>query len=229
MPAKFHPVAPAVWDRSMRSLGRDEQVVRLYVMTCRDRVSEGLFQLPLGIIAHDTGMDEGDVEAALKGLGDAGLVVYDPDAEVVLDRTALKHAPLKHGRDPETGEVRRNRAMPAAVKMFSAVPATPLKEELYQLAKRYADDFAGALLDHDPTLGSDPSPIEGGSKGDANESASQGTSMPGSGGGSRGDARGSEGGSRGEASRGEVSSGVGARECEACGGVGDGCWCGGGE
>lgn len=201
MPAKFHQIAPTVWDRTMRRLSPQATVVRLYVMSCANRITEGLFQLPLGIIVHDTGLAEDEARSALDELEEAGLVSYDEDAEVVLDRTALKYAPLKHGRHPETGEVRRNSAMKSAVKLFAGVPPTPLKRELYLLAKHYADDFAVALVEHDPTLGLDP--------GDAawNGDSAGRQSTPGQ--------RGVDPGSRGEASRGEVSRG-GACRVEAC-------------
>ena len=169
MPAKYHAVAPTLWDRTMRELTGPAKVVRLYLMTCPARVSEGLYHLPLGHLIHDTGLKAEHVDQALADLDAAGLVSYDRDAEVVLDRTALKFYPLKHGRDLDTGEVKRNKAMTSAVRLFASVPPSPLKRELYLLAKQYAEDYADALANHDESLRADPShvsPTEGGWKGD---------------------------------------------------------------
>jgi hypothetical protein len=191
MPAKFHTISPAIWDRSMRQMGGPAKVVRYYVQTCPTRVSEGLFQLPIGIIVFDTGLSEEHVRKGLDQLEDAGLVSYDEDAEVVLDRTALKLAPLKHGRDAETGEVKENRAMVNAVRLFDAVPDTWLKREQYRLAERHAPDYARDLGKLDPSLGLEPGDMPFG-----DHHPTQPT---------KGDARGIDGGSMGgvEKSRGE--------------------------
>jgi hypothetical protein len=190
MPAKFHTVSPTIWDRTQRQLSGPAKVVRYYVQTCPTRVSEGLFQLPLGIIVHDTGMSEEHVRQGVDQLESVGLVSYDEDAEVVLDRTALKLSPLKHGRDDKTGEVRENRAMVNAVRLFDAVPDTWLKREQFRLAETYAPDYAKELAKSDPWLGGDPDDVP------FHDPRPQ---PP------KGDARGTDGGSMGgvEKSRGE--------------------------
>lgn len=185
MPAKFHLFSPTAWDRTMRELSGPAKVVRMYVMTCPNRISEGLYQLAVGIIVHDTGLSEKHVRQGLAELEAAGLVSYDEQAEVVLDRTALKLSPLKHGRpDPETGEVKRNRAMVNAIRLFEQAPDTWLKREQYRLAKLYSPDFAQDLSSHMPELELEPgdSPFpernpypssNGGSHGGSREDASQ--------------------------------------------------------
>lgn len=140
MPATYHPVSPAVWDRTMRELTVEAKAVRLYVLTCPTRVSEGLFTLAVGIIAHDVGLDESAVRRALDELEAAGLVAYDADAEVILDRTALRYTPLANGK---RGEDKR---IPAAVKRFEAVPDSPLKAEALGLANAYSPDLHDALV-----------------------------------------------------------------------------------
>jgi hypothetical protein len=141
MPATYHPVSPAVWDRTMRELTVESQAVRLYVLTCPTRVSEGLFTLAVGIIAHDVGLDELAVRRALDELEAAGLVAYDADAEVILDRTALRYTPLANGKKGE------DKRIPAAVRKFEAVPDSPLKAEALGLAKAYSPDLHRALLE----------------------------------------------------------------------------------
>jgi hypothetical protein len=151
MPAKFHPVSPALWDRTMRNLSVDAKLVRLYLLTCSNRVSEGLFQLPVGIVAHDTGLSAEVVELAFEELAHAGFAEYDADAEVVLDRTALRFAPLRNGQDRD-GAVKQDKRIPGAVRLFENVPATPLKAELYRLAAEYAPDLKYALGERFPAL-----------------------------------------------------------------------------
>lgn len=142
MPATYHPVSPAVWDRTMRELTVEAKAVRLYVLTCPTRVSEGLFTLAVGIIAHDVGLDESAVRRALDELEAAGLVAYDADAEVILDRTALRYTPLANGK--KGGEDKR---IPGAVRKFEAVPDSPLKAEALGLAKAYSPDLHDALVE----------------------------------------------------------------------------------
>lgn len=134
MPARFHPVSPSVWDKRLRRASREAQVVALYCWTCRQRNSEGLFELAPHHVAGDTGIPEDEVLAAFAELDQLGLFAYDEDAEVVLDRRALKDNPLNHGaRDPATGELRmgrdgkpaRNRRMGPAVARVADVPETP--------------------------------------------------------------------------------------------------------
>lgn len=151
MPAKYHPVAPTLWDRAMRDLPATAKLLRLYVLTCPARVSEGLYQLPIGIAAHDLQLPAREIEQALAALKAAGLVDYDPEAEVVLDRTALKYQPLRNGTGP-TGEVKPDKRIAGALGRFEQVPDSPLKAELYRCARRYSPDLADALLSRWPDL-----------------------------------------------------------------------------
>jgi hypothetical protein len=152
MPAKFHPVSPAVWDRSMRALSADAKLVRMYLLTCANRLSEGLFQIPVGIVAHDTGLPEEYVMLALEELAAAGLVMYDPDAEVVLDLTALRFVPLRNGRDKD-GNPKPDARIAGAVRMLQGVPSTPLKRELFRMADEHSPDLASAISERFPELG----------------------------------------------------------------------------
>ena len=146
MPAKFHTVSPTVWDRAQRELSGPAKVVRYYVQTCPTRVSEGLFQLPLGIVAHDTGLTEDQVRHGLDQLDAAGMVSYDEDAEVVLDRTALKVNPLRNGMNKMSGEVKPDHRIAGALRMFEAVPDSTLKGEFVRLARQHSPDLADALV-----------------------------------------------------------------------------------
>jgi hypothetical protein len=152
MGATYHPVYPSLWDRTMRELGGPAKVVRLYVLTCSHRLSEGLYHLPVGILQHDTGLEPQHVDQALRELTAARLVDYDPDAEVILDRTALKFAPLRNRVDGQTGEVRVDKRIAGAVRKLEHVPPTPLLAELYRLAVEHSPDLADALAAEWPAL-----------------------------------------------------------------------------
>jgi hypothetical protein len=155
MGATYHPVYPALWDRTMRDLGGPATVVRLYVLTCPHRLSEGLYHLPVGYIQHDTGLEPQHVDQALRELTAARLVDYDPDAEVILDRTALKFAPLRNGVDRETGAVRVDKRIAGAVRKLEHVPPTPLLAELYRLAVEHSPALAEAMAVEWPELADD--------------------------------------------------------------------------
>jgi len=227
MPAKFHPVTPAVWDRAMRGLTTDAQVVRLYLLTCPSRVSEGLFHIALGILSHDTGLSVDETSLALDELHAAGLVTYDADAEVVLDRTALRYSPLRNGEGKD-GALKQDRRIPGAVRLFENVPETPLKAEQYRLAVQYAPDLALALGDRFPWLtleaeratpGLGGSPLEAPSRnGEAPSRVGEAPSRVG-----EAPSRVGEAPSRAEPSRGDVRDGSTGQEVQgiSCGFCGD--------
>lgn len=149
MPAKFHAVSPTVWDRPQRLLGAPAKVVRYYIQTCPTRVSEGLFQLPIGIIVHDTGLTENDVRQGLAELEVAGFINYDELNEVILDRVALKVNPIRNGvvrEGPNQGKPKPDNRLAAALRMFDQVPSSPLKDEFWNLARLYSPDLADALI-----------------------------------------------------------------------------------
>ena len=169
MPAKFHPVTPAIWDRTMRELSPEAKLVRLYLLTCANRLSEGLYQLAIGIVAHDTGLSPDAVVEALGELESVALASYDRDAEVVLDRTALRYAPLRNGTDRE-GNVKRDNRIAGAIRHIENVPDTPLKEAQYRLARDLSPALREAMDERFPELryGStdsrtvaEPSPLPG--------------------------------------------------------------------
>lgn len=151
MPANYHPVNPEIWDRTMREISPETAKVYFLILTCRSRNSEGLFSLAVGLIAHDTGLDEEAVTAALDDLSTRGRLSYDPDAEVVLDRTALKHQPLRSEGD--------NR-IAGAVRKFEGVPDTPLKTEFLELAAVHSPALHRAILEKlGPFMPSLPKPL----------------------------------------------------------------------
>lgn len=158
MPASYHVVHGNVWDHTFRPLSTDAKLVQLYVWSSPLRLSEGLFTLPLGYVALDTGLDAGRVAAALAECEDAGLLRYDADVELVLDVSALRVNPLRNGdRGPD-------KRIAPAVRKLRALPASPLKKEFLRLAERHSPDLARALTE-DPSKGPAEDPMEGPAEG----------------------------------------------------------------
>lgn len=170
MPAKYHFVAPGIWNRTFRGCSVEAKVVAFNVWTNRARTSEGLYELSVGHIAEDTALTRDQVSEALRELHDAGVVLHDPVAEVVLDTWALKTSPHRNGRNKETGEVKPDRRTAPFVELFVRLPQTPLKQAFLDLADDYSPDLAAALRErvpidppedpkgaHGPTASEDPS------------------------------------------------------------------------
>jgi hypothetical protein len=153
MPAKFHVVRAGMWDKTFRRLSKEAKIVAINVYTSRLRSNEGLFELSVGHIAADTNLSTDEIREALEELSVAGLVDYDTDNEVVLDRLALKTNPLRNPRDEEgepvvdsrTGKPKVDKRIPNAVKLFCQVPESPLKLEFIGLAFKHSPDLADAI------------------------------------------------------------------------------------
>ena len=162
MPAKYHLVSPGVWDRTFRGLSTDAKIVAFNVWTCRNRITEGLFELGAGHIAADTGLEVDNVMHALRELHRARIVRYDADAELVLDTRALRTFPLRMGRaavkDAEGKQVhdasgaplfaaKPDKRIPGAVELFVRLPESPLKAEFLALAAEHSPALADAIHD----------------------------------------------------------------------------------
>ena len=70
--------------RTIRSLGRDAQVVALYLMTCPNANDLGLYYLPLPTLCHETGIRTSEgASKALRRLSEVGFAHYDAPSETV--------------------------------------------------------------------------------------------------------------------------------------------------
>lgn len=83
----YSKVSPVFWTgdtgRSLRKAGREAQVVALYLLTGPNANMIGLYELPLPLLAHHTGMT---LEGASKGLrraSEGGFCHYDEASETV--------------------------------------------------------------------------------------------------------------------------------------------------
>jgi hypothetical protein len=196
MPAAYHAVHPNLWDPTFRRLSKDAKLVGFYIWTCPARTSEGLFQLNITHIAADVGLDLNATEEALAALEDAGFVSYDPDREIVLDRMALRTQPLRREGD--------NRVK-SAVRIFSAIPDTPLRAEFLALARETSPALYQALIN------------EYGDALPAMERSDNGRAPSHQEGASEGLRRGSEGASRASREEQRESEALEALPCIACG------------
>lgn len=95
MSRTYARVAPAFWvgdtGRELRRLGRDAQLVALYLITGPSANMIGLYYLPLCLVAHDTGIPLEGVDKALQSLTLAGFAKYDPDREEVWIPEMARH------------------------------------------------------------------------------------------------------------------------------------------
>lgn len=89
-PAKYFPVTPGIWNKRLLSLGHRTTLVFFYTLTNAHRASEGLFRLPIDYIAADLELEREAVVEALQALEGEQLIMYDWEAEVMLDVNAFK-------------------------------------------------------------------------------------------------------------------------------------------
>lgn len=151
MPAKYHPRPP--WNAQDRKLSKDALVLADYLGRSPTRTSEGIFTLALGYVEVDTPLDKAEIMVAFDELSRAKLYDFDVDSEVVLDRTALKTNPLRHPRDKDgerltndkTGDLKIDKRIPSAVRIFEAIPDSILKVEFVALADLHSPDLADAI------------------------------------------------------------------------------------
>lgn len=143
MPARAHQVLTALWGRRFRPVSPEAKLVHLYCLTCPHRRSEGLYELAPAHVAVDVGLTVDRVEEALQELHDAGLLLVDPDNDLVLDPDALRVNPLRNGVNTK-GPVEDKRIKPA-VAHFELLPASPLRARFVEIAEEWSPDLAAAI------------------------------------------------------------------------------------
>lgn len=94
--------------------------------------------MSLGYAAIDTGLAEDEIRSALKELEAVGLVGWDEDQELVLDRESLEVMNYTSSND---------KRLSGAVKLIRNLPASPLTHEFRTLAARMAPPLARALAE----------------------------------------------------------------------------------
>ena len=110
------------------------RLVVLYLLTNPHSTMEGLYYLPIGYLCADLGLTPKQAHAALKFIGQAGVVSYDPAAEVAFVRKALKH-----------GAPSAPNHITGAINRLKGVPWSPLWHEFAIACESHADGLAKAV------------------------------------------------------------------------------------
>ena len=139
----FALVPLAVYNIAFSRLSRSAQVLTLYLWTCPDLASEGLFRFRVGAVVGDTGMSVDEVAGAVKELEAEGTFEFDLTNGLVLNTTALRHSPLKMGRDKNNNPV-ADKKLPGAISRLKGLPieAEPMIGRLVAIADAWSPDFA---------------------------------------------------------------------------------------
>jgi hypothetical protein len=109
----------------------DTMLTALYLLTCKHRISEGIYHLPLQYIAADRRWPMKRVEKAIETLLKDEFIAYDRDAEVVLILSALKW------QSPSTDNHKKG-----AVRKLRTLPPNGLMRRFHEQAQRLAPSFA---------------------------------------------------------------------------------------
>lgn len=84
---KYSQISPQFWigemGRKIRDLGRDAQIVALYVQTSPHANMLGLYYLPIDYLSHETGIPLEGASKALRRLDEVGFCRYDHQNEVI--------------------------------------------------------------------------------------------------------------------------------------------------
>jgi len=137
--ASYYPISPLFWkDEKVRAwlgAGEDRTVtLALYLLTCGHRNLEGLYWLPYAYVQVDLAWEADAVGERMARLLDGGFIEYDPSAEVVFVRNALKYQQPKSA--PQ---------IKGAISSLERVPQTPLLGSLLTVADTHAPTLAKAI------------------------------------------------------------------------------------
>lgn len=144
MATTFVATSTRVWSAVLRRCSIAARLLRIYVATAPGKTTEGLFPMPIGYAVNDTGLSNEDIRAAFSELSAVGLVDWDEEHEIVLDREALEIANYSSDAD--------NR-IKSAVKLVRNLPASPLIAEFRKLTAQLAHPLERALRQSDAEFG----------------------------------------------------------------------------
>jgi hypothetical protein len=114
--------------------GERNQRVALYLLTNTHRSLEGLYHLPIGYLCSDLNLTPKQAQDAIAFAQKRGLVSFDPEAEVVFIRKALKH-----------GAPKTENHIKGAVRRLRAVPRCSLWDDFLMACECHASELGNAI------------------------------------------------------------------------------------
>lgn len=151
----FNLVPTSMYDHGFAQMSRDAQTLELYIRSCPQRTSEGLFRFGLGTVSDDLGMERRQILAALEELqSHSRPFMYDADASVLLDLSTLpmSRVGVRKKADADWSGKPDKRIL-GAISKLRALPPTPLLRQLLLLADAHdCIDLADAMREEFPEL-----------------------------------------------------------------------------
>lgn len=133
--ATWNRVYAQIWSNpEFRSWTEDGRHAALYVLTCDQRSTEGLFRLPLVFAAYELQWPQGRVDDAFAELESSGFVVLDRDVDLVWIVNALRWEQPK-------GDKRLKGAVAALLK----TPKSSIRADYLENARIECPELADAL------------------------------------------------------------------------------------
>lgn len=132
---KYFRVSPKFWtDPQVEAWSDDAKLLALYLLTCPQRTTEGLFSFRKAYAQADLGWDTERFDKGFTELLEAGFIKFDPDARVLLIMNALRY------QAPENENQAKH-----AVKNLLSLPETPLTCTFRNLVETHSEHLAKQL------------------------------------------------------------------------------------
>jgi hypothetical protein len=133
-PPRYYRVSPRFW-HDTEGWSDDERLLALYLLTCPQRTTEGLFPFRSRYAQADLEWVPERFDKAFAQLLERDFVRFDATAKVLLIVKALKYQAPANDNQAKY-----------AVKVLDELPSTPLTSDFKQLAERFSE----RLLNHLP-------------------------------------------------------------------------------
>lgn len=132
--AAVYPAAVWKTNRAFRAVSSDAKLAYLALLTVPERVTEGLFVLPVPTLAHYLRLPGEQVEAALDELEAAGQIFTDREVDLVWLPDLLRlHTP------------RGEKSVKGAANKLDEVPPSPLRARFLEQCQKVCPDLAKLL------------------------------------------------------------------------------------
>lgn len=112
----------------------DTRYLAMYVLTCKHRTLEGLFELPKGYACSDLRWDQARLDTAWRNLISADFMRYDEESRVIFIVKALKH------QSPQMPN-----HITSAIGKLKELPRTHLLADFFEAAQEHAAKLADRM------------------------------------------------------------------------------------